>query len=196
MKLLLASKSPARREMLERAGVPFALCSADFDEERAKAVLRAAGTDARASAAALARMKAEAAGEPGALVLGADQTLERDDGSMLDKPGSREEAAEQLRSLRCRVHRLHSGAALAEGGRETWSCVETVVLRVRGFSEDFLADYLDAEYDAVRYNVGGYRIEGLGVQLFEAIEGSHFAILGLPLLPLLAHLRDRGALAS
>jgi septum formation protein len=193
MKLILASASGTRRRMLEAAGLGFEVRPAAIDEEEVKAGLRGEGLEARALALALAEAKA-AAGSPDAdaLVLGCDQTLERDDGSMIDKPRSRDEAAAQLRSLAGRPHRLHSAAAIVERGAIVWREVETVTLSVRPLSEDFIAWYLDREYDAIRHNVGGYRIEGLGVQLFDHIDGSHFAILGLPLLALLAFLRERG----
>ena len=196
-RLLLASKSEARRRMLEAAGVGFDLAEAELDEEEAKAGLVAAGFEPRDLAELLAEMKARSVAAPGdALVLGADQLLERDDGSMLSKPRSRDEALEQLRSLSGRVHYLHSGAVVLERGERAWGQTESAALRVRPLGEAFLRDYLDREYDAVRFNVGAYRIEGAGVQLFEQVRGSHFAILGLPLFSLLAFLRQRGLLPS
>ncbi|HEV2746794.1 MAG TPA: Maf family protein [Allosphingosinicella sp.] len=197
MRLLLASQSPARQQMLQAAGVPFDTVDAGLDEAAAKAALERQGLDALGTAEALAELKAlsAAAGEAD-LVLGSDQTLEREDGGMLSKPGSREEALEQLRSLAGRTHRLHSAAVIAEHGRPVWHEAESVALTVRPLSDAFLRQYLDREYQAIRWSVGGYRIEGLGVQLFDRIEGSHFAVLGLPLLPLLAFLRERGVLAS
>jgi septum formation protein len=129
-------------------------------------------------------------------VLGSDQTLERADGTMLSKPGSRAEAKAQLRSLAGSVHRLHAAAVIAEGGKTVWWSCETVQLAVRPLSDAFLETYLDEEYEKIRWSVGGYRIEGPGVQLFERIEGSHFAILGMPLVPLLAYLRERGMMVS
>jgi septum formation protein len=130
------------------------------------------------------------------LILGSDQTLERDDGTTLSKPGSREEAFEQLCSLSGRSHRLHSAAAIVEAGETVWSATESVSLSVRPLSDAFLRHYLHLEYEAIRWSVGGYRIEGPGVQLFERIEGSHFAILGMPLLPWLSYLRARGLLPA
>jgi septum formation protein len=194
MTLFLASKSEARRRMLEAAGVKFELAEAELDEEAAKAGLIAAGFQPRDLAEELAQLKALSAGS--GLVLGADQVLERDDGSLLSKPASREEARDQLRSLSGRTHQLHSAAVVAAEGEAIWWHCESVSLTMRPLGAAYLEDYLDAEYEAIRWSVGGYRIEGLGVQLFERIEGSHFAILGLPLLPLLAFLRERGELAS
>lgn len=195
-RLLLASRSAARRTMLEAAGVPFDTVESDCDEEKVKAGLREEGLAAMALAEALAESKAQAVRAPaGAVVLGSDQTLERNDGTMLDKPGSIGDAFAQLQSLRGRTHRLHSAAAIVEDGRTVWRAAQSVELTMWPFSDAFLRDYLDREYEAIRWGVGGYRIEGPGVQLFERIEGSHFAILGLPLLPLLAYLRERGLMA-
>ena len=197
MRLLLASRSEARRRMLEAAGVPFETVAAALDEDEAKAGLAAAGFEPRDLAEMLAEMKAKSADAPAdALVLGGDQVLETEEGAMLSKPESRDEALAQLRALGGRRHFLHSAAVLVERGERVWGCTETAALTVRRLGEDFLRDYLDREYEAIRWSVGGYRVEGLGVQLFEEIRGSHFAILGLPLLPLLAFLRERGLLAA
>lgn len=197
MKLLLASQSRSRQRMLEAAGVAFETVAATLDEEEAKAGLLAAGFEPRDLAEMLAEMKAKSAvAEVGDLVIGADQVLELDDGRMLSKPGSRAEALAQLRAMSGGTHYLHSAAVVVEGGERVWGETETVAMDVRRLSEEFLQAYLDAEYEAVRFNVGAYRIEGMGAQLFEEVEGSHFAILGLPLLPLLDYLRDRGLLRS
>jgi septum formation protein len=197
VKLLLASKSAARRAMLEAAGVPFETVEAELDEGAAKAGLWSAGFDARGVAEELAQLKAlSAVAGPGDLVLGSDQTLERDDGTLLNKPASREEALGQLQSLAGGTHRLHSAAVIVEGGEATWWASETVDLTMRPLGEAFLENYLDREWEHIRWSVGGYRIEGPGAQLFDRIDGSHFAILGMPLLPLLAYLRERGLLLS
>jgi septum formation protein len=197
MRLLLASKSQARRAMLEAAGVAFEVVGAELDEEAAKAGLHGAGFEPRDIAEELAQLKAlSVAASAGDLVLGADQVLERADGSMLSKPESRDEAVDQLRSLSGATHYLHSAAVVAEGGEGVWWNVETAELTMRPLGEAFLEAYLDREYEAIRWSVGGYRIEGPGAQLFERVEGSHFAILGLPLLPLLAYLRERGLLTA
>jgi septum formation protein len=196
MTLLLASRSATRRQMLEAAGVPFQVRTGEGDEQSAKDRLRSEGLGAADLARALAEFKAVDVTNAGvALVLGADQTLECDDGTMLDKPGSADELAQQLRRLSGRTHRLHSAAVIVEAGEPAWSGVESVALTVRHLSDAFIARYLDREYESVRFNVGGYRIEGPGVQLFDRIEGSHFAILGLPLLPLLRYLREREVLS-
>jgi len=195
MRLLLASKSAARRHMLEAAGVPFGAVEAELDEEAAKGGLWSAGFDARGVAEELAQLKALSVDAPTSdLVLGCDQTLERDDGTLLGKPASRDEARGQLVSLSGSTHRLHSAAVVAEGGESVWWFCESVELTMRPLSDAFIEDYLAREYEAIRWSVGGYRIEGPGAQLFERIEGSHFAILGMPLLPLLGYLRERGLL--
>jgi len=181
--------------MLRAAGVPFETVDALFDEEAAKAAWLAEGVSPRELAARLAEGKALSVASDG-LILGADQVLERDDGSTLSKPGSRDEAKAQLLGLAGRVHHLHSAAAIVENGATIWNHIETVALQMRPLGDAFLEEYLDREYEAIRWSVGGYRIEGPGAQLFEKIEGSHFAILGLPLLPLFAWLRERSILPS
>ena len=196
MTLILASQSVARRRMLEAAGVAFEAVSAPLDEEAAKSGLEAAGFAPRDLAEMLAEMKAKSVAGGDAMVLGADQVLERDDGAMLGKPGSRAEALAQLRGLSGRSPHLHSAAVIVERGERIWGATESVTLKVRPFGDAFLDSYLDREGEAVEGCAGGYRIEGLGAQLFERVDGSHFAVLGLPLLPLLAFLRARGELAS
>jgi septum formation protein len=183
--------------MLAAAGVPFEPVEAELDEGAAKAGLWGAGFDARGVAEELAQLKAlSVEAGPGDLVLGSDQTLEMADGTLLGKPASRGEAWGQLAALRDSTHHLHSAAVIAEGGEAVWWHCETVALTMRGFSDAFLRAYLDSEWEEIRWSVGGYRIEGMGAQLFERLEGSYFAILGLPLLPLLGYLRQRGLLQS
>jgi septum formation protein len=183
--------------MLEAAGVRFESIEAELDEGAAKAGLWGAAFDARGVAEELAQLKAlSVQADEDCLVLGSDQTLETADGTLLGKPASREEAWGQLLSLRGGTHHLHSAAVAAEQGEAVWWHCETVTLTMRSFSDSFLRDYLDAEWEQIRWSVGGYRIEGPGAQLFERVEGSHFAILGLPLLPLLGYLRERGLLPS
>ena len=196
MRLLLASQSATRRLMLEQAGVPFEAVRSEFDEDSAKSALIAEGRDAWQIAGGLAFLKAVSAEDEDALVLGSDQVLECADRSLLSKPRSRDELAAQLRKLSGATHRLHTAAVLTQGGEQIWTATETVSLGMRSLSDAFIQDYLQQEWQAVRWNVGGYRIEGMGAQLFERIEGSHFAILGLPLLPLLAELRRLGVLTS
>jgi septum formation protein len=194
--LVLASLSAARRTMLEAAGVPFESVAAHIDEEAAKASFRAQGLSARDLADALAELKAvrASAKRPGDIVLGCDQTLELEDGTMLDKPGIA--LADHLRALSGRTHRLHSAIVACDTGRPIWRHVDTAKLTMRPLSEAFIADYVQHEGEAASACVGGYRIEGPGVQLFSRIDGSHFTILGLPLLPLLDWLRVRGILTA
>lgn len=181
--------------MLTAAGVDFELVESPLDEEKEKRDWPSLSPVLLAERLALAKARAASAG-PDDLVLGSDQTLERADGTMLSKPGSRTEARDQLLSLSGSRHFLHSAAVILEKGAAVWSATETVCLWVRPLSERFLEAYLDEEFEQVRWSVGGYRIEGPGVQLFDKIEGSHFAILGMPLLPLMAFLRERGLMAN
>lgn len=196
MTLILASMSAARRSMLTEAGVPFQAMAAGVDEESAKAALRERGLNARDLADALAELKAIRISQrrPGDIVLGCDQTLMLDDGTMLDKPG--DQLAAQLRQLSARTHSLYSAVVAAENGQPVWRSVDRVKLTVRPLSEGFIADYVALEGEHVAGCVGGYRIEGPGVQLFTKIEGSQFTILGLPLLALLDWLRVRGMMPS
>ncbi len=194
MKLRLASKSPTRLRMLEAAGLCFTPIETSVDEEAEKIRLAPSRLGAAALADALAEAKARgAAAGAGEIVLGSDQILERDDGSIMGKAASREQAHDLLRSLSGRIHRLHSAAVALRDGNRIWGAVETAHMTVRSLDDAFIKDYLDQEYDQVRGNVGLYRIEGPGVQLFDRIEGSHFAILGLPLLSLLRFVREQEA---
>ncbi|MCP1470107.1 septum formation protein [Sphingobium sp. OAS761] len=196
--IVLASQSASRRALLAAAQVPFEAMSPGVDEEAAKEALRADGLDARALADALAELKALRISRrlPGALVLGCDQTLSLDDGTMIDKAVDRDDAGRILRLLSKRVHHLHSAAVVALNGEAIWRHVERVRMTVRRLSDDFIDSYLDSDWDACRWCVGCYRIEGPGAQLFSRVEGSQFAIQGLPLLPLLDFLRARGVLAA
>lgn len=198
MKLILASQSAARRTLLQAAGIPHDASSPGVDEDAAKEALRADGVDARGLADALAELKALRLSlrHPRDLVLGCDQTLAREDGSMLDKPETRSDAEAQLMSLRGRTHRLISAAVICENGRAVWRHMDVAKLSMRPFSEAFLDAYLDAEWPAIAGCVGGYKLEALGVQLFDRIDGSHFTILGMPLLPLLDYLRTRAVIQA
>ena len=194
-RLVLASKSAARRAMLEGAGVPFSVQVADVDEGAVKTAHDPA--DAAGLAEELARVKALAVSrrDPEAWVLGADQTLAFN-GGLVSKAGSTAEARARLLSMRGRTHHLHSGAALAHNGQVVWSGVDTAAMRVRDFSEAFLDAYLAAEGDALLACVGSYRLEGPGAQLFEAVDGDYFTVLGMPLWPVLTELRRAGVLAT
>lgn len=194
--LVLASQSASRTAMLAAAGVPFVAEPAYADE----AALKAAMADARPRdlADALAELKALKVSQrhPGRLVLGSDSLAVLDDGTVLDKPASREEAREHLLRMSGRRHDLVSAAVVAENGRAVWRHVEAARLFVRPLGAAFVEAYLDAEWPAIAGCVGCYRMEGPGVQLFSRVEGSHFTVLGMPLLPVLAYLRDRGVIAA
>ena len=196
MNLILASQSASRQAMLSAAGVPFTAQPALVDEDAAKASL---GRERpRDLADALAELKAlkVSAREPTALVLGSDSLAVLDDGSVLDKPASREEARDHLERMSGRRHDLVSAAVIAEGGRAVWRHVEAAKMFVRPLSPAFIETYLDAEWPAIAGCVGCYRVEGPGVQLFSRVEGSQFTVLGMPLLPVLGYLRERGVLAA
>jgi septum formation protein len=192
--LLLASSSSIRRAMLGAAGVAHDVLPTGIDEDAAKARLSG---DPAALALELARAKAEAVSSkrPDDWVIGSDSVVSAD-ARLFDKPLSRDIAAEHLRFFSGKPLRLTSAVALARGGTADWSHCDSATLHVRTLSEDFIADYLDCEWPAVSYCVGVFRLEGPGVQLFERIEGDHFTILGMPLLPLLGALRTRGLLQS
>ena len=194
-KLVLASQSASRRAMLAAAGVPHDACPAHLDERAIEAGL--ADAEPGAVAAALARAKAEAVAlaMPGRIVLGSDSLVECG-GRRFAKPGSREEAANHLRWFSGREMALHSAAALLRDDQLLWQVADRAKLRVRPLSDHFIAGYLDAEWPQVAGCVGVFRIEAMGVQLFEHIEGSQFTVLGMPLLPVLAALRDLGLLPA
>lgn len=194
--LILASQSASRRFMLAAAGVPFTAEAAGVDEDAAKAAL--ADLPARDLADALAELKAlkVATRHPGALVLGSDSIVALADGTLLGKPTTRDEAADHLSRMSGNTHQLWSAAVIAEDGRAVWRHVEAARMHVRALSYSFITRYLDAEWPAIADCVGCYRIEGPGVQLFTRIEGSHFTVLGLPLLPVLGYLRTRGGLPA
>lgn len=190
--IVLGSKSASRRAMLDAAGVAYEARPADIDE---RAVERGLGDAGPAEIAeALARAKALAVPSE-ALVLGSD-SLVMVDGRRFDKPADRTQAAEHLRFFSGKVMHLHSGAALAQGGTIVWSHTAIAQLYLRVLTDDFIESYLDAEWPAVSHCVGVFRIEALGINLFERIEGSHFTVLGMPLLPVLGALREFGEMPA
>jgi len=194
--LVLASQSASRRAMLEAAGVAFEATHAGVDEDAVKPALR--HLSPRDLADALAELKAlkVSARKPGHLVLGSDSLVALEDGSVLDKPIDRADAADHLRRMSGTRHDLWSAAVIAENGQAVWRHVERAKVFVRPLSDAFIETYLDAEWPAISACVGCYRVEGPGVQLFSKIEGSQFTVLGMPLLNVLDYLRVRGALLS
>jgi septum formation protein len=191
----LASRSPIRAAILRSAGVECETVSPGVDEEDVKADLRGRAGAPRAAAETLAAMKALAVSrDRSGLVIGADQTLELE-GALYDKAASLAEARERLVLLRGRTHALHSAVAVARDGVAVWRHVETARLTMRDFTDGFLDGYLARAGESVLGSVGGYQLEGEGAQLFEAIDGDYFSILGLPLIALLNVLRREGALA-
>jgi septum formation protein len=196
MKLVLASASPTRRRLLAEAGIEAKSRPAPIDERAVEAPLLSAGATPRDIAAALATAKALAVSEraPGALVIGADQTLDLD-GKRMTKPADLHAARRQLMRLSGRSHQLHSAVACARDGEILWQDVESPTLTMRSLTPEDVDRYVSAVGDDALASVGAYQIEGRGIQLFERIDGDFFAILGLPLLPLLAFLRAQKALA-
>lgn len=197
MSVILASGSATRQSMLRSAGVLFEIDRPDVDEGALKNDCRTRGMSVAQTAEALALAKAMqiAPRHPGRIVLGSDQMLECD-GEWFDKPVDRAAAGRQLMKLSGRTHRLHAATVALRGDEVIWRNVDVAELLMHPITSDFLEAYLDRVGDAVLSSVGGYQIEGLGIQLFSAIDGSHFTILGMGLLPLLAFLRTEGVLDS
>jgi septum formation protein len=195
MSLVLASGSLSRREMLSAAGVAFAVQPAEVDERAIEAGL----VDHSPAVVALALAEAKALAvsnlRPDTLVLGSDSLVEVE-GRRFDKPASRDDAAAHLRFFSGKTMTLHSAAALARESEVVWCHGEFASLKVRDLTERFIADYVAAEWPAVAGCVGAFRIEAMGVQLFESIAGNHFTVLGMPLLPVLGALREQAELAS
>jgi septum formation protein len=192
--LILASRSLARRTMLSAAGIPIEIVHAQIDERAIERTL-AGKRDPDELALLLSWEKASAVSfkMPSRLVIGADQTLAM--GSVrFNKPASRDEAREQLQRLRGQSHTLHSAITLVQDGSVLFKVVDIARLRMRDFSDEFLEEYLEAAGPSVTESVGGYQLEKLGVHLFERVDGDYFTILGMPLLPLLAFLRQKAFL--
>lgn len=190
--IVLASNSASRKAMLGAAGVDFEAIGADVDERGLEAEMEDA--DPAEVAQALAAAKAVAVQDE-RLVLGSDSLVEVD-GRRFDKPASREQAVEHLRYFSGKMMTLHSAAALAKSGQIVWVGSDFARLRVRELSDEFIEAYLRAEWPDVSYCVGVFRIEGPGVQLFESIMGDQFTVLGMPLLQVLAALREEGVLPA
>ena len=192
--LILASQSRARQMLLANAGISFEAVPADIDE---RSVQKNSGLSAPGEIAGL--LAAEKAlfvssKNPGRYVVGADQTLALEN-RLFSKPAGRAQAADQLRLLAGHTHELHSAVAIARDGKIVFSNVGIARMTMRRLDESEIEAYLDQAGQAVTTSVGAYQLEGLGVHLFERIDGDHFTILGLPLLPLLAFLRGEGLLS-
>lgn len=194
--VVLASKSAARRQLLQGAGVPFEAAVSGVDEDAVKIAMLAEGAGARDVADALAEVKAlKLSRTRPEFIVGADQTLEFE-GQLYDKVGTLDAARERLRAMRGKPHKLHSAVVVAKDGAPIWREMATATLTMRPFSDAFLEAYLEQEGAHALDSVGCYRLEGPGAQLFSEIEGDYFAILGLPLLGLLDLLRRHGVIAE
>jgi septum formation protein len=193
--LVLASSSTSRRMMLEAAGVPFTVAVPSTNEETLKPGLLSAGKNEYGLAEALAREKAASVSRhmQGALVLGADQVLVCE-GRFFNKATTAGEVRDTLNALSDREHRLVSAAVIVRDGIALWQTADTATMRVRQLSPQFIEQYLSAEMPEILGSLGCYRIEGRGAQIFTEVSGDHFAIRGLPLIPLLAALRDFGVI--
>ena len=194
-RVILASQSAARAAVLRGAGLRFETRPARVDEAAVKGSMRAEGADPDATALALAGLKAARIRDPAALVIGADQLLVCED-AWFDKPEDAGAARHQLLTLRGKAHVLVTAVVCMRGGEEIWRHVARPRLLMRAFTERFLDAYLAAEGDAILSSVGAYRLEGLGIQLFDAVEGEHAAILGLPLLAVLGFFRQHRVLTA
>jgi len=192
-RLVLASQSRSRAAILENAGLSFDVEPAEIDEQVIKIRCRDNGCSVGDTVLELAAAKASAASarHPDAYVLGADQILDLG-GTWYDKPRDRDEAAEHLRAFRGKIHHLVNGLVVIRNGERNWAWEETAHMTVRHFSDRFLAGYLENSGDEILESVGAYRLEGIGAQLFDRIDGDYFTVLGLPLLPLLGYLRQTG----
>ncbi len=196
-RIILASGSKIRAQLLRNACVPFEVSAARVDEDAVRASLEAEQASPRDIADTLAELKAQrvAAKNPDALVIGCDQVLAFGQ-VILNKPQTPDEALSQLKELRGQKHQLLSAAVIYADGKPLWRHVGVVRLQMRDASDAYLADYVDRNWDSIRFAVGGYKLEEEGVRLFTRIDGDYFNVLGLPLLELLSYLTLRGTLPS
>lgn len=192
--LILASQSSARKMLLGNAGLEFKAITADIDERGIQAASRLSNPREIGLLLAGEKAKAVSAGHPGSYVIGADQTLALGT-RLFNKPSGRAQALAQLRDLAGKTHELNAAVAVARDGTIVFEDVSVARMSMREMTDAELSAYLDAAGDAVTTSVGAYQLESLGIHLFERIEGDHFTILGLPLLPVLAALRDLSVLA-
>lgn len=198
-RLVLASASPARAKLLREAGVVFEQRSAELDEASARAALEIEADMTQpgdiAEILAIAKAAQISESEPGALVIGADQVLALE-GRMFAKPADFDAARDQLLELSGKTHTLHTAVCLCRDGHQVWSKVDTAALRMRKLAPTFIGRYLSMAGPEVLGCVGAYQLEGPGAQLFETVDGDYFTVLGLPLLPLLARLREMEVLLA
>ena len=198
MTLILASQSAGRLAMLRAAGVSVEAHSSSVDEDSIKEAMVDHGAKARDIADALAEAKAVKVSRkfPGELVLGCDQVLVTADSKLLGKPLGADDAKAHLRMLSGSTHRLISAAVICEGGAPVWRSIDTAQMTMRVLSDAFIEQYLAQYWQQIQHCVGCYRIEAEGAQLFSAVSGSHFTVIGLPLLPVLDYLRIKGNLPT
>lgn len=193
MSLVLASSSPFRRMLMENAGLKFEWQAAEIDERAIEASIDDKSPDMVAVVLAGAKAMDVSRHFPSALVIGSDQTMSLED-RVYHKAADRAGAKDTLMSLSGRTHRLNSAVVIARDGQIIWEHVSHALLTARAFNEDFIERYLDRVGDKALSSVGAYQLEGEGIQLFSSIDGDYFTILGLPMLPLLAELRNLGAI--
>jgi septum formation protein len=195
--IILASSSDIRASLLRNAGVTCDVIPARIDEDSIKKALEVEAASPRDIADTLAEMKARKVAEKGVgtLVLGCDQVLSFK-GSILSKPQTPQDSRDQLSMLRGETHQLLSAAVVYDGLEPVWRHVGVARLSMRDFSDDYLDDYIDRNWDSIRWSVGGYKIEEEGIRLFRMVQGDTFTIQGLPLLELLSYLTLRGTLPT
>jgi septum formation protein len=196
--IILATKSAARLAMMQAVGVQLDAVAPMVDEDSIRSTMIASGQNARDLSDALAEAKAVKVSRkyPGTLVLGSDQILEREDGTIVTKAETPDQAIAILSALSGRTHRLFSAAVMAEGGSPVWRHVDKATMKMRTLSPRFVESYVAEYWEEIRPCVGCYRIEAEGAQLFAKVDGSQFTIMGMPLLPVLEYLRVRGSLPS
>lgn len=196
-RIILASGSKTRQELLQNAGVEFEIEIAKIDEDAIRQSLEAESATPRDIADALAEFKAQkvAMKHPDALVIGCDQTLDFE-GKTLSKPSSIDEAQAQLKAMRGKQHTLYSAVVIYENGKPVWRHIGKTQLQMHAFSDTYLKNYLSRNWDSIRHSVGGYKLEEEGARLFSRVTGDYFVVLGLPLLEMLTYLSKRGLLDS